>query len=338
MNEIIDMNFSIRRFVSSKDKDFVKALMIYNEIIPADTKTNSREIIYFVDHNNCCPEREMYFFGLYVENNLVGFLEAGYLFATKAVIIDYIVLKAEYRLNSIYYPLFSLAQRYFSEHLMDCDYIATEVSTKCVEESVDAESYFSKKMLQMEGFRIIAALYFQPRLGMNNIESNFPFQLMIKSTQPIISMKKETYLAIVKSIYFDHYYTWHSIFDLEHKKEYHQHLESEYRIIENAVRCIKGDIKLEGQSPKCEYYKAPDCHFSTSTACIVQKSESKNRPALLIAIPIITVIAFVVSYGLYSLLLYLNIQSEMFSGIFAAITALMIGLFTLAFDRIFKKS
>lgn len=142
METSIGINFSVKRFTSSKDKDFLKALMIYNDTIPVDTKTSTSEIIYFADHATDQPKREMYFFGLYADGDVVGFVEAGYLLTTKTIIIDYIVLKDSFRLNSIFYPLFSLIQRYFSEHMVDYDYIATEVSTKCPEQSVDTESFF----------------------------------------------------------------------------------------------------------------------------------------------------------------------------------------------------
>ena len=106
METSIGINFAVKRFMSSKDKDFLKALMIYNDTIPVDTKTSTSEIIYFADHATDHPKREMYFFGLYADGDVVGFVEAGYLSMTKTIIIDYIVLKDSFRLNSIFYPLF----------------------------------------------------------------------------------------------------------------------------------------------------------------------------------------------------------------------------------------
>ena len=72
----------------------------------------------------------MYFLGLYINNEIVGYVEAGYLFNTKTIIIDYIVLKNEYHLNSAFYPLFGLIQKFFSDQMIDYDFIVTEVSTK----------------------------------------------------------------------------------------------------------------------------------------------------------------------------------------------------------------
>lgn len=337
MEDIIGIEFSIRRFASSKDKDFTKALKIYNDTIPADTKTSTSEIIYFADHADSQVGREMYFFGLYTSGNVVGFVEAGYLFATKTIIIDYIVLKDEYRLNSVFYPLFSLIQRYFSEQMIDYDYIATEVSSKCPEQSVDSESFFSKKMLQMEDFRTADILYRQPRLGLTNLESNFDFQLMLRSAQPITSMRKETYLAIVHDIYFEHYFSWYEMFDKERSQEYKAHLEDEYKRIQHQVEKSKDEeIHFSNQSPACDYYKSPDCHYNRSTAGFAPGIRPKRKPVFLLGIPLITLIAFALALLIYFSLGKMDIQPDKFAGLFAAITAVCTGLFTLAFSKITK--
>lgn len=338
METSIGINFSVKRFLSSKDRDFLKALMIYNDTMPADTKTNTNEIIYFVDHATDQPKREMYFFGLYANSEVVGFVEAGYLSTTKTIIIDYIVLKDSFRLNSIFYPLFSLIQRYFSEHMIDYDYIATEVSTKCPEQSVDAESFFSKKMLQMEDFRVVDALYRQPRLGVDNLESNFDFQLMIRSAQSIAALKKETYLAIVCDIYFEHYYPWYDITDHEQSDKYLGHLKEEYEMVKRNVAQKKGDkVSLSYQTLSCEYYKAPDCHFNTSTAGFTPRTHIK-KPFLLLGIPIIALCSFGVALLIYNILIQMNIQPDKFAGIFAAITAVCTALFSLLFKKVSKPS
>lgn len=339
MDNTMTLGFSIRRFTSTKDKDFIKALIIYNSTIPVDTKTSSSEIIYHVDHPKASAKREMFFFGLFVEASVVGFMEAGYLVTTKTIIIDYIVLKESYRLNSIFYPLFSLVQKYFTEQMIDYDFIVTEVSTKCPEESVDTESFFSRKMLQLEDFRIVNALYRQPRLGIENVESNFDFQLMIRSAQSISYIKKQTYLAIVKDIFFEHYFSWYDITDHEHSKQYQTHIKNEYQQIATAVELIAGDIiQLVIQAPLCAYYKAPDCHFNSSTAGYVKDQKPKRKAALFVGVPIIAACAFGISLLIYFLLGKIGIQPDKFSGLFAAITAICTGVFTLVFSIISKKS
>lgn len=335
MEDIQKIGFSLKHFESSKDKDFINALMIYNDTIPVDTKTNTNEIIYFADNCKSQPNREMFFFGLYVNNTLMGFVETGYLKITKTIIIDYIVLKEEYHLNSVFYPLFSLLQRYFSQEMIDYDYIITEVSTKCPEESVDSESFFSRKMLQIEDFRLAEALYLQPKLGVGNEESNFRFQLMIKSSQSLLSLKKKTYLAIVKDIYYEHYNAWYQTVDKESSEEYKIHIDSQFHLIEKSLE-QKDEVLLTIQPPICEYYKSPDCHYNCSTAGFVKEKRTKSRPLLLLSVPFVTLAAFFLSLLIFKILENNQIKVTSFAPIFAAITAICTSIFSIAFTHISK--
>ena len=336
MEDMQKINFSLKHFESSKDKDFDKALMIYNDKIPVDTKTSTNEITFFADNCELQKNRTMYFFGLYVNNILMGFVETGYLKISKTIIIDYIVLKDEYHLNSVFYPLFSLLQKFFSESIVDYDYIITEVSTKCIEDSVDSESFFSRKMLQIEDFRIANALYIQPKLGIHNEESSFEFQLMIKSAQPLVSLKAKTYLSIVKDIYYEHYKAWYQVVDKEHSEEYEKHIDEQYHLIEESLdNC--SEILLGTHNTFCEYYKAPDCHYACSTAGFVSEPQKRNRPWLLFGIPLATILVFGLTFLVVKALEKYQITSALFAPIFAAITVIFTSIFTVAFTRINKQ-
>lgn len=336
MYEMQKINFGLKRFESSKDKDFNSALMIYNDTIPVDTKTRTNEIIYFADHCKMQPNREMFFLGLYVNNVVIGFIEAGYLKNSKTIIIDYIVIKDEYRLNSVFYPLFSLLQRYFSEQMIDYNYIVTEVSTKTLEESVDSESFFSRKMLQIEDFRLIKALYLQPKLGIKNEESNFKFQLMIKSSQPLTVLKKSTYLDIVQDIFLEHYQSWYQVVDLENAEQYAAHIQEQYELVEKELENID-IIELVTQTPVCDYYKAPDCHYNCSTAGFIPKKNTKSRPILLIGIPLVTIGVYFISLLIFETLTSKGITPDEFTPIFAAVAAICTSIFSIAFTRISKQ-
>ena len=86
MENLKKISYAVKRFENSKDKDFMKALQIYNDSIPVDTKTSTNEIIYFADNWNLQANRLMYFFGLYIDNEVIGYVEAGYLVKTKVII------------------------------------------------------------------------------------------------------------------------------------------------------------------------------------------------------------------------------------------------------------
>lgn len=331
MENTKEINYSIKRFENSKDKDFTKALKIYNDSIPVDTKTSTNEIVYFADNCNLQKKRIMYFLGLYIDGEVVGYVEAGYLIKTKTIIIDYIVIKDEFHLNSAFYPLFGLVQKFFSDELIDYNFIVTEVSTKCVGE-VDSESFFSRKMLQLEDFRIAKQRYIQPKLGIENEESNFEFQLLIRSKQPLTTLKVDTYLAIVKDIYYEHYYAWYSAMEPLHEAEYKNHIDEQYEYICSELQNSK-DIILENSNPICDFYKTSDCHYYSSTAGFINNKTTKNRPILLIGIPIIIVVEIFFSVLIFKILGTFNVEVTSFAPIFAAVTTLCTCIFTIAFTK-----
>lgn len=331
MGRLINSCFSVKKFENSNDKDFYKALKIYNDTISVDTKTSSNEITYFVDNQNIQDSRTMYFLGLYFNNEIVGYVEAGYLHKTKSIIIDYIVLKPEYHLNSVFYPLFGLVQKFFSDELIDYNYIITEVSTKCVGDA-DSESFFSKKMLQLEDFRIANGLYLQPKLGIYNSESNFEFELLIRSKQALSKIKTDTYLMIVKDIYYNHYLAWYSEIEQQHKENYKKHIDEQLKKITEAVR-KEEYIVLTPSSPICEYYKSSECHFNSSTAGYIDDKEPKNRPVLLIGIPILLVVEIVLGILVLKALSFFKIDLVTFTPLLVVITTLCTCIFTLAFSK-----
>ena len=101
---------------------------------------------------------------------------------------------------------------------------------------------------------------------------------------------------------------------------------------------ISGDILLSNQSVACAYYKAPDCHYNASTAGFVPREKSKKarKWILGIGIPCVTIGAFLISMAAYYLLKKLDIQHDMFAGLFAAISATLTGIMTLIFSTVTK--
>lgn len=338
---ILNSNFKIKRFQASEDKDFIKALKIYNDTIPVETKTDTNEIVSFVDKNKS-GSREMFFFGLYYNNEIIGYIESAYLQETKVIMIDYITLKTEFNLNGIFYPLFSLFQQFFSENLIDYDYIITEISVRTIDESVDKESYFSRKLLRIEDFKIIDIPYPQPQLGANNFESNFDLRLMIKSLNPIKSLKTDTLLSIVKDIYFNHYYDWYKNFMTEDEtKSYSRHLEEQQEEFRKNLRGLKIIKLAELPHGLCDHFLSKDCYYNSneiSTAGFVSNSKLKHKNwLLLLGIPITIIVGIVISYFIYMLLDKYKIASKDITPIFASISATITGIIALLFSNKAKK-
>lgn len=329
-SEKTSATYSVRRFTSSMDQEFIKALKIYNDTVSTETKTDTREITHFIDDSNE-RLREMYFFGLYYNSKIVGYFQCGYLKQTKTLIIDYIILGNEYNHNSIFYPLFSLVQQYFSDNLVDIDYYVMEISIRSLEENVDKESYYSRRWLTSEDFRIINIPYPQPLLGTSNYESNFDLRLMIKSSHTISNIKVSTFTAIVNDIYTNHYIDWYNEFmNQEEISEYKEHIAEQFEKIEENIK-DKQVIDLNTiVSKECEYYLSEKCQYNgskMSAAGFAPTSNNNHKKILkVLAIPTIILLALALSVGAYFLLNLTNLINENFAPFFSAVISAVTGL------------
>lgn len=337
-NELmLDSIFKIKKFESSKDKDFIKALKIYNDTIPVETKTDTNEITYFLDLREP-RNREMFFLGLYYNQEVIGFAECAYLFKTKTIIIDYFTLQSNLNINGIYYPLFSLLLEFFSHNLIDYDYLVSEVSIRSVEENVDQESYYNKKLLYAEDFRIIDSPYPQPKLGTYNYESNFELRLMIKSIKSIDFLKTDTFVAIVNDIYYNHYLDWYKNFmSNEEIEDYSNHIKDQMEIVKKNTSGQQ-TIKLNSwPSSYCDHYLSSTCYYSAtanrSTAGFAS-ARKKTKPLLwFLGIPLIIVIAITLSFIIQRIVLYFQIPTSEIAPFFTSVSATITGILALIISK-----
>lgn len=329
-------SYSVKRYTSSLDQEFIKALKIYNDTVSTETKTDTREITQFID-NNKDSLREMYFFGLYYNSKIVGYFQCGYLKQTKTLIIDYIILGNEYNHNSVFYPLFSLVQQYFSDNLVDIDYYVMEISIRSLEENVDKESYYSRKWLTSEDFRIIDIPYPQPLLGTSNYESNFDLRLMIKSSHTMSHIKVNTFISIVNDIYNNHYIDWYSKFmSQEQISKYKEHIAEQLNKIEENIK-DKQVLELNTiGSKECEYYLSDKCQYSSlkiSTAGFAPTSNNSHKKALkFLAIPAIILLSLALSVGAFFILDSTNLINKNFAPFFSAVSSAVTGLIVFFFS------
>lgn len=329
--------YKIKLFGSSSDKDFIKALKIYNDIIPAETKTSTNEITTYVDKKSD-DNRDMYFFGLYFNDEVIGYVESGYLKITKTLVIDYFVLKEQFNYNSIFYPLFSLFQKFFSDNLIDIEYFVAEVSVKTLGQNVDKESYYLRKLLQAEDFRLIDLPYPQPRLGDNNYESNFNLRLMIKSTSSIYEIRNQTFMSIIEDIYINHYLSWYSSFLIPAKiEDYQKH-------IDNLITSIKTNLNPDEKIRlnvlpigTCEYYMTTQCFYKSneiSTAGFAKNNTTKTISLTwIIGIPLVIIFAIAFTFLLFVLLEKFKMKTDDIAPLLTPISSIFTGILALAFSN-----
>src|SRR5690348_252054 len=89
--------FTIRSFKSAKDRDFIKALQIYDANTHPQSKTDSREITQWLHKGAVRSDGKFYVCGLYISGTLVGYVEFIYLREERLIHVDYFVIDPERR-------------------------------------------------------------------------------------------------------------------------------------------------------------------------------------------------------------------------------------------------
>ncbi len=199
------IKYELVRFNSSDDKDFRDALKIYCSSTPHEQKTNSSEIVSWVDNQKEFKIGELFFFGLKANGVVVGYAELAYVKKERILVIDYINLDPNYRYNSNFYSFYALIINYVNNESIDYDYITKEILCRYNETHIHREDV---SLYELENFKVVNGLYIQPQLERNNAESSKESLIMLYTRaglSPII--KKEAYLHIVEVLYA-YYYCW----------------------------------------------------------------------------------------------------------------------------------
>lgn len=210
MSERLENKFSIKRVTKTSDTEYVKALYIYNETTPNDIRTSTNEITFWLNKNKDKNPFELLVFILYLDDSIVGLAMLSYIQSQRIVVYDYLALIEKYRVNTVFFPFINLLQNYISSNGYDVAYYVVEISNKNNGKSIDKESILFKKLICLEGFGMVHAVYYTLPLGVNNHESSFEAFIYLKSNDEINQISKETFLSIVKSIYYEYYLTWYS--------------------------------------------------------------------------------------------------------------------------------
>lgn len=133
------------------------------------------------------------------------------------------------RHNTVFFSYINLLESYLNVNQYDVAFILNEISNRRDGKDIDKESQLFSKVLCIEGYGKISAPYITPPLGINNHESNFDAYLFAKSAGDTCALEKQTYLDIVKAIYFDYFSTWYScvLLPIEHA-EYNDLLQKSF--------------------------------------------------------------------------------------------------------------
>lgn len=206
----IRSSYRLKRFLSTTDTDFAAALMLYVRNTPHAIRTNSNEISSWLDHPPSTFGGTFYVFGFYRDRKLIGYSEASYFPAEELLVFDYIAIDEGKRGNHVFFEFVDHLRRYLEGLHPEYRYAIAEVAHGFGDQQPSQDSRLLTRLLKLQGFRVIRAPYFQPRLAVNDVESEMPADLLILSTSSSDRIQVDTYLRIVRTVYFEYYLPWYT--------------------------------------------------------------------------------------------------------------------------------
>lgn len=305
MNEDIEYRLKIRKIEKSSDADYASALQIYNGTTPYEIKTNTNEITAWLDMKSPSDKFEPLFFVLYFNDKISGFAMMTYIQTQRIVILEYIALAPEYRVNTVFYSYVSLLENYLNLNNYDVSFVINEVSYRRNGEDIDKESQLFSKLLCIEGYGKIDALYLTPPLGVNNYESSFDAYLFVKSSGDLHAIEHQTYVDIVNAIYFDYFLEWYKPFlDTTNIAEYENNLKKSYqKIMEN----LSPEKQLKVTYSDCPILRNSRVYTKTAGLPPTIKKAPKTLSLLFLSI-IVILCPIIIIYCYNAVLSLLSIQ------------------------------
>jgi len=257
-----------------KEDDLARALVVYNNNTPHNEKQSPNTFAYWAERYNNTFNDELFMFSLHRNGELIGFAEL-VVFVDKAfAILDYMTLEKNEHRASTFYEFFDLIRTFILDSGAIVDQILAELLTS--QDGTPSQSSTAwESLLRLQGFRKAHAPYYQPQMGQSRETESTGF-LMIFSADGVESVKSETYLEFVHTLYYDHYLRWFLPAMDDGGDEYKKKLDILFKKIKAGIGSSPS-IKVNGTTP----------------AIIVSPSRSSKRPGVEIvafAVPSIIVI------------------------------------------------
>lgn len=239
-------SYEIKRYRSSGSPDLTRALKLYADNIEASYRTDTNEIIHWLDKFEKRFGDGFYVLGLYLNDILIGYTQFAYFKEELFVEVDYIVIDKPYRKNNSFFEFIDQIGDFLTTNNIIYDYIICEVGCYFDDIEPTESSKTLIRLLKMSHFGVIKCAYYVPRLGKWNYESQMRAILMIYSREDIKQLKKETYFMVINALFYKYYQRWYADFFSEaENKEYKTGLDELYEAIKKDVNSRKS-IEING--------------------------------------------------------------------------------------------
>jgi hypothetical protein len=231
----IESSYILKRFTSASDLDFSAALLLYVRNTEPNIRTDTNEIAHWIDRFSKEFEDDFYVFGFYHNGQLVGYAEAAYFRQERLFALDYMVVDASARRGGVFNEFVDSLRFFLEDAHPEYRYGFAEVAYGSNELQPSQDSALKIRLLKMQGFRVIKAPYYQPRLMHDDAESEIRAELLIYSTSQLERIRTETYLNVVRTLYYKYYLRWKSFLP-DSEETYRTHLDGLFARIQSNVK------------------------------------------------------------------------------------------------------
>ena len=219
----------IKIFKDPYHKDVVKALDLYTKNIKEDWRTDTNEMMYWFHNYNNIHTDNLYFCGIYENDEIIGLYHFAHFKKQQIVFIDYIVIAEEYRIKNNFNIVVDKFFFLLKTENIDYKYILCEVENNI------GNKRSLVKLYNRKNFKSFELDYNNPFLNINHKTSkleydyeinNNRYNLMVYTSDNIQQVNKFEFLDIINTIYYNHYRRWYEPFlNDEQGKEYNYHID-----------------------------------------------------------------------------------------------------------------
>lgn len=208
--------YRIKLVTSSRVSDLTKALDIYIRSVDKDADTPTNQIRDYIQ-NKYKDSRKMFFYILYVNNDVTGFAEYAYLPNSEMLMVDYLCTRP--RNHTFFYVFYHMIYDEIVSLLEKSNYyvkyIVTELSLKKDSDLkyVDTDSNYFRHLLSVENFITLKVPYYQPIFTQEGKLAVSDYNIVIKpfinGLQAGTTIDKDFYILLLSDIYINHYASWY---------------------------------------------------------------------------------------------------------------------------------
>lgn len=257
----MEVYYSIKNASKVKKDDLIKALDIYTKTVDKFSETNTNEIVDYIE-NKYNENRIMFFYVLYINKEVCGFAEYGYLRKSKVLMLDYLCTKERNHtlFYNFYHMIFEDIQSYLRKKELFIYFIATELSlNKDKDVLIDVDSNYFRQVLSFEQFHVLNIPFKQPYFS-NDEVFFYEFNLAIKKSNSYenhsYKFNKNFYMNLIEEIYTEHNLKWFLHYT-DKKIEIEKAIKNQLKIIEKEY---PPELKIEDvQSVNCSLFNKGLC-------------------------------------------------------------------------------